>query len=145
MYKVLLFSYLIVNLAITSAQNMGIDYPLLKTTNYQTIYLSRNDSIFIIYFFPKIENYDSTLLVLHAVKFSKNKWINVPHTDSTYTIIKYRKKVKSPWFKKNNGKIFHADYECKVMRYWSYEPNGYIRVYRRIGKMANLKYVKKKN
>lgn len=141
--KILIIIILMINITFSNAQNLDREYNL-QLPNYQTIYLSRNDSIFIIYFFPKIEKYDSTFVELHAVKFSKNKWINVPHTDTTFTIIKFRKKSKSQWFKKNNGMIFNADYECKVQRYWSYKTNNKIIEFVNYGIFSKVK-IKKKN
>lgn len=132
----------IINITLSNAQNLDSEKDL-KLHNYQIVCLSRNDSIFTLCFFPKIESYDSTSFVLDAVKLEKNRWIDVNHTDSTYTIVKYRKKIKSQWFKKNNGKLFNVYCECEAQRYWIYKPNNEIVEYVDYWIFSNVKIKKK--
>jgi hypothetical protein len=143
MKKKLIFVYLVVNISLTNAQFLKDEFIPLKKPDYQTVYISRNDTIFAIRFFPNIENYDSYSCQIYAFKFNKNMWKTDSISDGTYSIIKFKKLIKSQWLKNNNGKLFVADYECRIQRYWRYESNGEITTYFRVGRFACIKRTNK--
>lgn len=135
MKKIFLISFLLIKILVLNAQIID-SFPPVFLSQYVYIELQRNDTIFFYKLFPNKEKVDSIVYSYHAVRLNKNKWI----TDSSYSANEYRvfkiRKLKSKWFKENNGKIFQADNECVITRSWTYYPDGKIVIFIRIGALG---------
>lgn len=128
-------SFLLIKILVLNAQIID-SFPPVYLSQYVYIELQRNDTIFFYKLFPNKEKVDSIVYSYHAVRLNKNKWI----TDSSYSaneqkVFKIRK-LKSKWFKENNGKMFQADNECVIKKSWTYYPDGKIEIFVRIGALS---------
>jgi len=105
--------------------------PIIPSHNYEYMYFQRNDSIFFMRIYPSKMITDSIICNFSALKISFSKWITPRNEDGAYSIIRFVKKTHSAWFKKNNGKLFQANFECKPSgTSKSYSPDGSILIYR---------------
>jgi len=106
---------------------------------FESINFVRNDTIFVIKFYPTKNNFDSIICETFATKFTKNSWITNTCLYGSYSIIKFKKGKYSQWFKENNGKLFHADHEYIIRRCWTYYPDGSMEIYWHFGGISHCR------
>jgi hypothetical protein len=102
-------------------------------------YFQRNDTVF----WSRIDTEMQTDIVVikgFATNISRKKWITF-HSDSSYTIVRYKKIKPSKWFKMNNDEFLNADFECKPQCQMTYNIDGTVikRIY-----LGNIMFIKKK-
>jgi len=118
--------------------------PIRKFIPFESMSFIRNDTAFVIYFYPSKEKIDSTVSKIFATKLTKNSWITDTCSSGSYAIVKFKKVRPSQCFKENNGKLFQADAECICKSSKSFYPNGNIEKYWRCGTFSRAWVVKPK-
>lgn len=101
--------------------------------DYEIATVLSGDTIFFLQIYPHRDQIDSVISSgTFATKLSGSKWVTCSDdTNGNFYFYKYGKCRKSAWFKENNGKYFHADFECRV-KYGEFhdKSRGIFRTYR---------------
>ena len=119
--------------------------PIIPHNDYEYIYFQRSDTVFCMNIYPSKVKLDSVVCKVNAQKTTGGKWIIPKNADGVYSIVKFEKIKPSVWFEENNGKLFHAEFECKpkgVSK--SYSPNGEILIRRLFFKRYHIKTIRPK-
>ena len=144
MNRIILTLGIIFILFSSKGQENKMEYGPLKIP-FQSITTIRNDSLFVVYFYPTKENADSVKINFYGTRFGKKYWITNKAADGSFSVIKLSKKRPFKLFISVDGSVFQTDNESITQKYWNFVSEEYMIVYRRFGRTAYSKIVEDKD